>query len=75
MIYPIIHHTGCRVASTKRCCPLTPHTVHDSTVFRGFFFWPHHAACEILAPQPGIEPEPPALEVQSLNHWTTREVP
>ena len=22
----------------------------------------------------GIEPEPPALKVQNLNHWTTREV-
>ena len=30
-------------------------------------------ACRILVPQP--ETEPPALEVQSLNHWTTREVP
>ena len=29
----------------------------------------------ILVPQPGIEPVPPAVEVQSLNHWTTREVP
>ena len=28
------------------------------------FFWPCHLACE-----------PPALEVWSLNHWTTREVP
>ena len=25
--------------------------------------------------RPGIEPVPPALEVQSLNHWTAREVP
>ena len=32
-------------------------------------------ACGILVPQPGIEPVPPALEAQSLNHWTTREVP
>ena len=32
-------------------------------------------ACGILVPQPGIEPMPPALEVQSLNHWTTRGVP
>ena len=24
-------------------------------------------------PWPGIEPMPPALEVQSLNHWTIRE--
>ena len=27
-----------------------------------------------LTPQPGIKPKPPAVEVQSLNHWTTREV-
>ena len=29
----------------------------------------------VLVPWLGIEPEPPALGVQSLNHWTTREVP
>ena len=40
-----------------------------------FNFWLHCAACGILVPQPGIEPVPPALEVQSLNHWTAREVP
>ena len=34
-----------------------------------FFILPHHAACGILAHQPGIE------TVQSLNHWTAREVP
>ena len=28
----------------------------------------------ILVPCPGIEPRPPALEEQSLNHWTTKEV-
>ena len=39
------------------------------------FFWLHCAACEILAPRPGIEPMPPALGARSLNHWTTREVP
>ena len=31
--------------------------------------------CRILVPQPGIEPTPPAVEAQSLHHWTTREVP
>jgi len=39
-----------------------------------FLFWPHHAACGILVPQPGVEPAPPALEVQSLNYWIAREV-
>ena len=28
-----------------------------------------------LVPWPGIKPEPPALGVRSLSHWTTREVP
>ena len=28
----------------------------------------------LLVSQPGIESVPPALEVQSLNHWTAREV-
>ena len=40
-----------------------------------YFFWPHLIVCDNLAPQPGIKPTPPALEAQSLNHWTTREVP
>ena len=39
------------------------------------FFWPHHTACGILVPGPGIEPVPPALEAWRLNHWTAREVP
>ena len=40
-----------------------------------FFFGLRRAAYNILVPQPGIEPIPLALRVQSLNHWTTREVP
>ena len=40
-----------------------------------FLFWPYHTACGILVPQPGIEPAPPAVEAQSPNHWTAREVP
>ena len=39
------------------------------------FFWPHHAACGILVPRAGIKPVPSALEAQSLNHWSAREVP
>ena len=38
-----------------------------------FFFWQLHLACGILVPRPGIEP--PAVEAQSPNHWTTREFP
>ena len=40
-----------------------------------FIFWLYLTACRILVPQSGIELEPPALEVQSLNHWTIRKIP
>ena len=32
-----------------------------------------HTSWFVELPQPGIEPIPPAVEAQSLNHWTTRE--
>ena len=38
-------------------------------------FWPHCAAQGMLVPQPRLEPSPRTLEVQSLNHWATGEVP
>ena len=40
-----------------------------------FIFWPHRMACGIFVPRPGMEPAAPALEVQTLNPWTTREAP
>ena len=43
-----------------------------------FFFlslWQHYIPCGLSVPQPGIELTSPALEVRSLNHWTSREVP
>ena len=39
------------------------------------FFFFGHTACEILVPQLGIEPTPPAVEAWSLNQWTAREFP
>ena len=30
------------------------------------YFWPHHAACGILVPQPGIKPALPMLGAQNL---------
>ena len=32
-------------------------------------------ACRILAPWPGVEPAPSALEGEVLKHWTIRKVP
>ena len=41
--------------------------------FSDFFFFFEHAVCWILVPRPRIEPRPPAVEVRSLNHWTTKD--
>ena len=43
--------------------------------FFKFFLLFCHKAPGILVPQPGIEPTPLAVEVWSLNHWTSGEVP
>ena len=40
-----------------------------------FSFLTVSRASGILVPQPGIEPKPPAVNVQSPNRWTTRDVP
>ena len=37
-------------------------------------YWPCHAACRILIPQPGIKSAPCALEAWSPNPWTAGEV-
>ena len=52
---------------------LSPFSIYCIFCFFVLFF--DHVACGILVPQPGIEPMLPAMKVQSLNHWTTREVP
>ena len=37
------------------------------------YLLPNHMACGISVPQPGTEPMPPAVKVQSPNHWATRK--
>ena len=44
-------------------------------IYLFIYFWPCCMACQILVPQPGIEPVSPAVETWSPNHWTTREFP
>ena len=46
--------------------------VRDSVIFVFYFFAMCHVG--ILVPQLGIKALSPAMEAQSLNHWTTREV-
>ena len=43
-------------------------------LFLIFIYWLCQEACGILVPQLGTEPIPPAVDMQNLNHWTTREV-
>ena len=45
--------------------------VADLFLFYYYYFLVHR----ILVPQARIEPLPPVAEAQSLNYWTTREVP
>ena len=40
-----------------------------------FFFFVWLTACGILAPQPGMDFVPCAVEAQSPNHWATRKLP
>ena len=40
-----------------------------------FFFFDTPRGMRDLSSRPGIEPVPPAVEVQSPNHWTAREFP
>ena len=47
--------------------------IHNDIIYEWHFFFCHtpwHAGS-----QPEIKPMPPAVKVQSLNHWTTRVVP
>ena len=51
------------------------HSTHFIFFYFYLFIWPCLGACGILVPWPGIIPTPPAVEVWSLNQWTSREVP
>lgn len=60
------------------CCFMSGgHTWRTTVSFRYsfFFFWLHHLACNILAPQPEIKLVSPSVEAQSPNHWTAIKVP
>ena len=55
---------------TAFCCHLC-----SFLLFKVITFLLHHKACWILVPWPGVRLVPSAVEAQSLNHWTTRNVP
>ena len=49
----------------------------ELSLFLNYIFFlsgPYHVAWAVLFPWPGIEPQAPAVEVQSSNHWSTKKV-
>ena len=52
-----------------------PHLCFPQLCLFFFFFFLLFGHAMWHLPRPGIKPTPAAVEVQSLNHWTTREVP
>ena len=54
----------------------SPSPIPHDCLSHSFFslFWLHRSTCGILVLRPGIKPVSSAMEGQSPNHWTTREV-
>ena len=72
----MFHRTLSLLSSTPRRLGVSFFFFNFKEVFLFLFIYLFgRAACGILVPQPGMEPSPPAVEEQSLNHWTAREVP
>ena len=65
-------------SSRAQTIPEAPSSGDTAPTLDFFFFLtvPSLSCCMWdLVPWPGTEPRPPALGAQSVNHWTTREVP
>ena len=59
---------------SKRPCMTMPLPLPRAYFFKKIFWGGlHPAACRILVHWPGTEPIPPAVEIWSLNHWTSRD--
>ena len=70
-------HRTKRNSSCDCCFPLVHAPTHLFFLYIYIYYLPAVGlGCGMwdLVPWPGIEPEPPALGVWSLSHWTTREV-
>ena len=79
MVFEFLQGKGFSVSSSvhftlRQIMPERMYTCIYLFILFYFLFWLCRVACGILAPRPGIKPEPPAWEVWSLNHWTAREV-
>ena len=64
---------GCRAPAESKPGALMASVKHTCVPLNPRLFWLHHEACGTLVPRPGMEPQTPAAEAQSPNHWTTEE--
>ena len=69
------HHKVSTFLSYKVYHLLLPFFLKIMEFYFYFLVGPLLVACGILVPQPATKPGPPVMEVQSPNHWTTREFP
>ena len=61
-------HCGSQIYVTNISVPLSQNKEGDNVLSRIFFFLSLLTTHGILVPRPGIEPVPPAVDVQSPNH-------
>lgn len=45
----------------------------EVSFFKYFILWPC-SMWNLSFPNPGLDPAPPTLDMQSINHWTAREI-
>ena len=68
-------HSSFTTSTTPPSNLLLSKTFLQAHSFYFILFLPHHSACGILVHWPGIKHVSLAVEVQTPNHWTTREFP
>ena len=65
----------CQLLDFSSVRPVKDSDLQNFKIINSFFFFLFgHRARGILVPWPGVKPVPPALERQSLNHWTVVSV-
>ena len=70
-----VSHVEAELRDTDRRREQTAHSHREMAHSSFFFFLPYCLTRGILVPQPGTEPRPSAVKVQSPNHWTARGLP
>ena len=74
MIVPLTSNKWNTSQSFLRICFLGYNPEFGSSFFAPYILVTLRVARRILVSPPGVKPTPPAMKVQSLNHWTAWEV-